>query len=66
MRLLVLAAILILPGLNAVAQTQQQSPGPAIDSQSVNPTSEKHIARSPIATKLSKVCGLWAKYWREK
>lgn len=66
MRLLVLASILILPVLNAAAQTQQQSPEPASDSQSVNPTSEKPIARSTIATRLSKVCGLWAKYWREK
>ena len=65
MRLLVLVSILLLSGVNAVAQTEQQSTNSAIAS-SVDPTSKKQVARSPIATRLSKVCGLWAEYWRQK
>ncbi|MGH9873688.1 MAG: YybH family protein [Pyrinomonadaceae bacterium] len=61
MRLLVLAAVLILTALNAAAQTQRQSPGPAVASQSVAKSGKKQIEK-----RLSLVCGLWAKYWKQK
>ncbi len=70
MRLLILVSILILPGLNAAAQTEQPHPGPASVSHSVDRASKKSVRRSPTATKLatrlSRVCGQWAEYWRQK
>ncbi len=65
MRLLILVSILILPGLNAAAQTEQPHPSPASVSHSLD-----RARRSPIATKLatslSRVCGQWAEYWKQK
>lgn len=70
MRLLILVSILILPGLNAVAQTEQPHSSPADASHSLDPAAQKPTARSPIATKLatrlSGVCRQWAEYWRQK
>ena len=70
MRLLILVSILILSGLNAAAQTEQPHPSPAGASRSLDPASKKPTAQSPIATKLatrlSRVCGQWAEYWRQK
>ena len=70
MRLLILVSILILPGLNAAAQTEQPRPSPASVSHSVDRASKKSARRSPTATKLatrlSRVCGQWAEYWRQK
>ena len=70
MRLLILVSILILPGLNATAQTEQPHPSSASASRSLGPATRKPARRSPIATKLatrlSRVCGQWAEYWRQK
>ena len=70
MRLLILVSILILPGLNATAQTEQPHPSPSSVSHSLDRASKKPARRSPIATKLatklSRVCGQWAEYWRQK
>jgi ketosteroid isomerase-like protein len=69
-RLLILVSILILPGLNVAAQTEQPQPSPAGASHSLDRASKKPAARAPIATKLatrlSRVCGQWAEYWRQK
>lgn len=70
MRLLILVSILILPCLNAAAQTEQPHPSRASAGRSLDTASKKRTARSPIATKLatrlSSVCGQWAEYWRQK
>ncbi|HYU99963.1 MAG TPA: SgcJ/EcaC family oxidoreductase [Pyrinomonadaceae bacterium] len=66
MRLLILVLILILTGLNAAAQRQQSPARSASSSQSVVRTPKKQTARSPLETKLSRVCGEWAEYWRQK
>jgi uncharacterized protein (TIGR02246 family) len=65
-RLLILVSILILAGLNAAAQTQQSHPSSVSSSQSVVRTPKKQTARSPLEIKLSRVCGQWAEYWRQK
>jgi len=69
-RLLILVSILILPGLSAAAQTEQPHPSPAGVSHSLDRASKEPKRRSPIATKLatrlSRVCGQWAEYWRQK
>ena len=69
MRLLILVSILILPGLNAAAQTEQPHPSPASVSHSLD-QAYKQPAKRPVptklATRLSRVCGQWAEYWRQK
>ena len=55
MRILVIASILILSPVSALTQTQQQGL-----------VSKKQPAKSVLTTKLSNVCSLWAKYWRQK
>ena len=66
MRLLILVSILILSGLNGAAQTQQSHPSSASSSQAVVRTPNKQTARSPLEIKLSRACGQWAEYWRQK
>jgi len=65
-RLLILASILLLPELTTAAQAQQPSPDPVVASRSVDAASKKQNARSAVATRLAKVCGLWANHWRNK
>lgn len=64
MRIIVFVSVLILPGLNSVAQTQP--PHPVVVRKSPAASQKQRPARSAIADRLSLVCGLWAQYWREK
>ena len=66
MRLLVLISILLVSGLSAAAQTHQPHPSLAGARHSLDPVSQKPKPRSPLATKLSRVCVQWAEYWRQK
>jgi uncharacterized protein (TIGR02246 family) len=63
MPLLVLVSILILFGPNAapVIQGPQETA-----SQTIDPARNNTFKRSAVATKLSRVCGQWANYWRQK
>jgi len=63
-RLLILISILLVSGFNAAAQTQPPHSNPAGAGHSLDPVAKK--PRSPLETKLSKVCGQWAEYWRQK
>jgi len=53
-------------GCNAAAQTQQPQASPAGARHSIDPASKKTAPKSPLETKLSRVCGQWAEYWRQK
>ena len=66
MRLLILVSILLVSGLEGAAQTKQTRPAPPNARQSSGPASKKPLPRSPLETKLSRVCGQWAGYWRQK
>lgn len=61
-----LISILLLSVANVTAQTKQTQPGPPNARKSPGPTSKKPLMRSPLEMKLSKVCGQWAEYWRQK
>jgi uncharacterized protein (TIGR02246 family) len=63
-RLLILVSILLVSGFNAQAQTEQPSSSPAGAGRSLDPVAKK--PKSPLETKLSRVCGQWAEYWRQK
>ena len=63
MRLLILVSILLVSGLNDAARAQQTNPGLNATN---SPVSKKPRPRSPLEAKLSRVCGHWAEYWRQK
>jgi uncharacterized protein (TIGR02246 family) len=69
-RLLILVSIVLVSVFNVAAQTEQPQPGPAGARHSIDPASKKPAPRSPtetkLATRLSRVCGQWAEYWRQK
>lgn len=66
MRLLILISILFVSGSNALAQTQQPHSNPAAARHSHAPGSAKPRPKSRLETRLSRVCGKWAEYWRQK
>jgi uncharacterized protein (TIGR02246 family) len=65
-RLLILVSMLLVSGFNAAAYTQQPHASPAGARHSIDSASKKKAPRSPLETKLSRVCGQWAEYWRQK
>jgi uncharacterized protein (TIGR02246 family) len=69
-RLLILVSILLVSGFNAAAQTEQPHASPAGARHSIDPASKKTTPKSAtetkLTTRLSRVCGQWAEYWRQK
>lgn len=63
MRLLILVSILLVSGFKAAAQTQQPHASPAGARHSIDPVTK---TKSPLEAELSRVCGQWAEYWRQK